>query len=190
MRQVSLTRWAPGLGSETLQRQTEKVSWVLHEGTSRRLEGIQRLRPRAENMTKGMVGAGLGGVSVFQDSDFLPPFLLWAWQDPEPGQRFPKFLGWVVSGIWVSLGEHQGALTHCPIWASGLGGERRGDGEAQQQGVLQGVPRDLPWPCSILLTGGVRLPFWSGYSLRPELAGLAACLVGIGYSSRTILPPA
>ena len=132
MWQVSLTPWAPGLGSQTPQRQTEKVSWVLHEGTSGRLEGIQRLRPRAESMTKGMVGAGLGGVSVFQDSDFLPPFLLWAWQDPEPGQRFPKFLGWVVSGIWVSLGEHQGALTVL----SGPRGKERGWG-----GPATGCPR-------------------------------------------------
>lgn len=114
------------------------MSWVLHEGTSGRLEGIQRLRPRAENMTKGMVGARLGGVSIFQDSDFLPPFLLWAWQDPEPGQRFPKFLGWVVSGIWVSLGEHQGALTHCPIWASGWGGRGEGMGRPSNRVSYRG----------------------------------------------------
>lgn len=41
-----------------------------------------------------------------------------------PGQRFPKALGWVVSGIWGSLGEHQGAVTYHPKW--GKGGAGRG----------------------------------------------------------------
>ena len=63
-----------------------------------------------------MGGAGLGDVSVFQDLGFLPPFLLWAWAEIPQGS-----LGWVVSGIWGSLGEHQGAVTYRPIW--GWGGE-------------------------------------------------------------------
>ena len=91
--------------------------------------------------------------------------------------------GWCqVSGcLWESTRGH--SLSYLGL------GERREDGEAQQQGVLEGVPRDLPWPCSILLTGGVKTSFLESYSLRPELAGPAACLVGIGHSSRAILPP-
>lgn len=77
-----------------------------------------------------MGGAGLGHVSVFQDLGFLPPFLLWAWAEIPQG-----CLGWVVSGIWGSLGEHQGAVTYHPIW--GWGGERREAGEGTQ-GILQG----------------------------------------------------
>ena len=61
-----------------------------------------------------MGGAGLGDVSVFQDLGFLPPFLLWAWAEIPQGS-----LGWVVSGIWGSLGEHQGAVTYRPIWGWG-----------------------------------------------------------------------
>lgn len=99
-----------------------------------RLELFHPLRPRAENRTRDTGVAGLGDVNVFQDLSFLPPFLLWAWAEIPQSS-----LGWVVSGIWGFLGEHQGAVTYCPIW--GWGGERREAGEAKPRASCRGCLR-------------------------------------------------
>ena len=130
-----------------------------------RPELLQRLRPRAENRTRGMGGAGLGHVSVFQDLGFLPPFLLWAWAEIPQG-----CLEWVVSGICGSLGEHQGAVTYHPIW--GWGGERREAGEAEPRASCRGR-QGLPWPCSTLFTGGAETSLLE--SIQPDT--LEACFL-------------
>lgn len=139
-----------------------------------RLELFQRLRPRAGNRTGGMGGAGLGGVCVFQDLGFLPPFLLWAWAEIPEGSG--------VGGVrYLGISGRAPGGSHLPSYL-GLGRGEEGGWRGRTQGVLQGASQGLPRPCFTLFTDGAETSLLE--SVRP-----AVCLVGGSYSSRTVLPP-
>lgn len=105
----------PGLGCQTLQRQRKGwlgVSWVLQTGASRSLESSQRLRPRAENRAKGTEGTELR----------VPvpcPISALGLAGPRRRAETPEGSG---VGRVGSLGEHQGAVHDCPLWAWRRGG--------------------------------------------------------------------
>lgn len=122
-----------------------------------RLELFQRLRPRAGNRTGGMGGAGLGGVCIFQDLGFLPPFLLWAWAELPEGSG--------VGGIrYLGISGRAPGGSHLPSYL-GLGRGEEEAGEAEPRASCRGRLRACPGPASPSSLMGPRLPFCSHYGL-------------------------